>query len=407
MATTPKNQDEFMSQAVGFVKKAKAGGVSNTALKNTLMFQFDNMKQEQTRMNAANAQALAQSKFDYSKIADERDFDYRKTTDDRKYAQEQKEDPKNFLQTMSGSGQSYLQDVTDGQGNFVDIIRQNPQLSMDEKLALAQANINKYGQFKESPQEVASMLGLSAKDVADSGLVGVDPNDVGASDPYTWATKNNVLDLITAKTAGEREGQIKALQQLGPEEYRRSMPLDDLLSDKELGQREKGTDLINQLSQIRTIIEDGNSSKNIQGVGPFGQHRPDWMTNAEGTQLKQLITGFTAEKMKELSGAAVSDSEVERLGKAFMQEGNTEENIAVKAKTLQNALEIGQEMQEIAKRNKLTLDEAYKQHGASAFQSKGESVPNWIKEGGVSGSGSMDAAISEDEYNDLFDELGI
>lgn len=79
-------------------------------------------------------------------------FEKPKTEEEKKAEAEQ-----SVFNKIGTSGKRLIEDVTDDQGSFIDIIRQNPTLSEDEKLALARANVNKYGGFKESPQELVDM----------------------------------------------------------------------------------------------------------------------------------------------------------------------------------------------------------------------------------------------------------
>jgi hypothetical protein len=71
------------------------------------------------------------------------------------------------LQKIGKSGKTLLEEVLDGLGSFVDVIRENPGLTEEEIVALARANVNKFGQFKESNEELRQM-GLGV--VADAGL---------------------------------------------------------------------------------------------------------------------------------------------------------------------------------------------------------------------------------------------
>ena len=72
-----------------------------------------------------------------------------------------------ILKKLSSNGKTFLDEVIDGQGSFADVINQNPQLNESEILELARTNVNKFGQFKESSEELRA-LGLGI--IADNGL---------------------------------------------------------------------------------------------------------------------------------------------------------------------------------------------------------------------------------------------
>lgn len=83
-----------------------------------------------------------------------------------------------ILNRTTSKGKTFLDEVTDGLGSFVDIIRENPGLTRDEILELAQANVNKFGAFGESNQQLYEMgLGI----IAEAGLNKESQGNVGAT----------------------------------------------------------------------------------------------------------------------------------------------------------------------------------------------------------------------------------
>jgi len=199
-------------------------------------------------------------------------------------------------------------------------------------------------------------------------------------DSLSYVFENFGSKYLNAKTVEERKRQADIIQKYGLKAFLENSPLTDLMSENELEKREKATSLMNELGSMVSII--GSGHKNVQGVGPLGQMRPAWMTNAEGTNLKQLITNFTAQRMQEISGAAVSDEEVKRLGNALPLVGDSEKVIYDKANNILNSLQIGQELQELAKREDITIDQAYKKYGANMFSQRGMPVPDWLNKSG-------------------------
>ena len=93
------------------------------------------------------------------------------------------------------------------------------------------------------------------------------------------------------------------------------------------------------LRQIETYIaslaEEGGIG-NLPGVGPAGGRTPGIFTSAQGKKLRSLIAGFSNLRLKERSGAAVTESELNR----FMEElagGSTATNEAVLLSALGDA----------------------------------------------------------------------
>lgn len=254
------------------------------------------------------------------------------------------------------------------------------------------------GELTEA-QKVAITEGVAELKLDEKGGYIVVPKEKALS-PMQWAADNQVMNYLTGKDIGAREAQAAAMQRLGVEGYFKASPLPDLLSEKETTAREAASALLNQASSIVSQVEGRNGqAKNASGVGLLGRFRPDFTLGSEGKTLRQDITNLTAAKMKEISGAAISEQEAARLAKALPQIGDTEKTIMTKAKNIADAVEIGLQMQEFAKRERLTLDQAYKKYGAQAFSEKGQPVPSWIKGGSSKSPGSSQPGLP-DKNND-------
>jgi hypothetical protein len=154
--------------------------------------------------------------------------------------------------------------------------------------------------------------------------------------------------------------------------------------------------LIKSASEIYSAVT-GQTGENINapGVGIVAGKLPSWLISGKGQDLRSKVTQLTADKIKELSGAAVSDREVQRLSKYLPQVGDTEAIIAAKTKTIMNSISIGLKMQEKAKLENLTLDQAYEQYGAQEYQNIGEEVPSWLKGSSSGGTQSSGYSIVE------------
>lgn len=91
------------------------------------------------------------------------------------------------LRTRIGkTGKSLIEEVTDGLGNFSDILRENPDLSQEEVYELARINTNKYGAFAETPEQLREM-GLSPEIMDQLGIPRA--GGVAKSDPQEILNK--------------------------------------------------------------------------------------------------------------------------------------------------------------------------------------------------------------------------
>lgn len=198
-------------------------------------------------------------------------------------------------------------------------------------------------------------------------------------DPFMEVYENYGSKYLTGKSMDERRQQAAVIQKYGLKPYLENAPLTDLLTPNELEKREAATGILNDLSQLSSLLQGDNGVKNLQGIGPAGRFRPEFLTNREGITAKQLITNFTAQRMNEISGAAVSDKEVRRLSDALPTIGDSEKTIRDKVNNIENSILIGLELQEVAKREDITLDQAYKKYGADLFKMRGQVVPDWLK----------------------------
>lgn len=184
MNMVPDNMGDFAQKALSFSQKAQSNGVSNIAIKNTIDMMHGLTKGKIEQRQREQEMRLKREQFEYGKSQDSianqlarEKFDWQKQMSDR----ESGTVSTGILSKQAASGKSFLEDVTDGQGNFIDVIRQNPNLSQEDILALAQANVNKYGQFRETPEELRA-LGLPVEYMGEMGLIsGVDPSSTGSS----------------------------------------------------------------------------------------------------------------------------------------------------------------------------------------------------------------------------------
>lgn len=192
------------------------------------------------------------------------------------------------------------------------------------------------------------------------------------ADPVAEVYKQNGGDLLTAKTAAEREAQAKTILNAGGvAKYRSQVPLDQLLTDKESENRQSA------LETMRVAADLADINDRVKGAG-LGGLLPQWALSTEGRINRANIAELTATRMKQISGVAISDKEVQRLQQYLPSKWDSDATVRDKATRIYNALAIGLEMQDLAKKNGLTLDEAYKQFGTQVYAKYKEDLPDWI-----------------------------
>lgn len=183
---------------------------------------------------------------------------------------------------------------------------------------------------------------------------------------------------VTAKKA--KADAIMALG--GVKKYLENATTNDLFTTEELTKMK----LANELMMYAGNIVGATKNKDAPAVGTLGKFRFGPLVGKEGASLRADIGQLSSEKMKELSGAAISEQEMKRLTEFLPTRWDDENNIQFKSERLFNGLSIGLKMAELAKRNNLTLNEAYVKFAGEVYPQYGESVPAWInKQASVSG----------------------
>jgi hypothetical protein len=234
-----------------------------------------------------------------------------------------------ILNQPSATGKTFLEEVTDDQGSFADIIRQNPQLSQDEILTLARANVNKYGQFRESTEELRDMgLGF----IADAGLNEEGSDLIGAfSGELTPQQRSQVYSLPGASeliqqgsSQADRDAIAAGIMQAGSvEEYRKQIGMGEGQQDQvnslqaKIGESTSGErkDIADYRSFLETAMEVKNKIddfKNRQAAtGPVASLLP-FVGSENAKQARSDLASFADEIRKGLFGAAVSEAEMKR-----------------------------------------------------------------------------------------------
>ena len=194
---------------------------------------------------------------------------------------------------------------------------------------------------------------------------------------YSEVDEDTALEIVN-KTGrrllsgglGEKKAQAKAILSYGSvDKYLKEAPLDDIYSLKafkdEAENDEKAYDLLRRVDSALQYFPKGSGvdlfgEGNISGplAGNFLGIRPK--TRKARSQARAAIGELSAEKIKELSGAAVSDTEFERLTTFLPDKGMQEDEVASKLDSLKRAVEMNLEAREDAVRSGQSVSSYWK-----------------------------------------------
>lgn len=190
-------------------------------------------------------------------------------------------------------------------------------------------------------------------------------------------------------TAGERAAISEdILESGGVIAYRKQLPEDKLFSTDELKARGLAVALLKNAGESVTAIDNGGAGLGWQG------YLPGKFITPEGTLNRASVGDLTAAKMKEISGAVISEPEVRRLAQFLPTKTDTDAEIKIKADRLYKGTAVGLEMQKLAKINGLLLEDAYVKFAEDVYPKYGEEIPEWVKKlNGATNSGSQPSGV--------------
>jgi hypothetical protein len=216
------------------------------------------------------------------------------------------------------------------------------------------------------------------------GSLTVTDDPANMSDSQATAKVREILGMDIELGSSEADRGARAKTILAKLSRGEKIALLDLMNPAETTARTNASNLMNSASAIYGQVTDPITGKpiNAAGVGTWGggsKYNPFERYLGRGTDLRSAITLLTADKIKEISGAAVSDREVARLNGALPQPTDSEARIAEKTKKMANIIRVGLDMQEKAKMENLSLDQAYDKYGYEVYEKYGEPPPTWLK----------------------------
>lgn len=202
-----------------------------------------------------------------------------------------------ILSRVSASGKTFLEEVTDGFGNFSDVLRNNPGLSQEEVYELARVNAQKFGAFRENDEQLRAM-GLSPELMDELGIPrATSTGDSSEIDGYIRLINEGKMKLENVP-AEMRNKVVSALSSVAPEQFS--------------GPSDESKKIISVIDQL--LEEDTNPMTGTLQLRAFiPGTRVQKAVNLDD-QLKGLLSLENREKLK--GSGAISDFESRTLEKA-------------------------------------------------------------------------------------------
>lgn len=157
----------------------------------------------------------------------------------------------------------------------------------------------------------------------------------------------------------------------GVDQYKKRLPLRELITEKEIGDLKTQTDLNTMITQALSSFGD----KSGIGTGFFAQLIPGFVAGKTTRAQRRAVESVRSTYQKLISGATVSDAEVKRLSKFLPTSGKTEKQNIEDLQKLQRDININQRIFEIGKREGLTANQAFEEYGRQIFDEFGVSFP--------------------------------
>lgn len=142
----------------------------------------------------------------------------------------------------------------------------------------------------------------------------------------------------------------------------------DLMSDKENLAYDAADTL---LSKIDYAINKFTGKSGPGGTGPLAQFVPQFVATKNMNELRNAIATVSPEKIKEISGVAVSDREFERLKDQLPAAGLTEEENLRRLNEMKNIIMLGQQLKILSLMDNITLNQAYDKYAPALYAQLG------------------------------------
>ena len=164
----------------------------------------------------------------------------------------------------------------------------------------------------------------------------------------------------------------------GISEYKKQIPLIELINDKEETDIQTQTDLLQLIDQGINLF---SGQKTKLGTGPLAALIPGFAAGETTRNLRRSVENVKSQYAKILSGATISDNEMKRLEQFLPSSNKTEQQNLEDLKKLSRDIQINQLIFEKGKREGLTANQAYNKYGKEVFNQFGVGENQSTQEG--------------------------
>ncbi len=191
---------------------------------------------------------------------------------------------------------------------------------------------------------------------------------------FSEVVRQGGRNLLKGKTISERESEAEVILSFGGvSSFRQQAPLRDLLSVKQLEKDQQSTDLLSDVQVLQQLFPVGTKADFFrQGnlTGPIAS-KLGFLRSQDQQTAQALIAELSTEKIKILSGVAVSPKEFERLRKFLPDARDQENEVATKLDALDRAIRMNQAIREEALRTGKTVSEVFRMDSKRFFREFG------------------------------------
>lgn len=228
-----------------------------------------------------------------------------KAAQEAQLAQAQQNSVGDQLKQIKGrSGKSLFEEVVDGQGNFMDVIRENPGLSQEQVYELARINTQAYGAFKESPDQLRSM-GLSPEIMDQLGIPRAGQAGTGStSDAIALAQLVASGQMKLESVPADMRGAVANEMAKNPQVQKPQISPEVQKANDEV------VSLANEILSMDTKSITGNMRLGL--LNPFDSNAKT--ANAKLDQLKGKLALAMREKLR--GQGTITDKETDMIEKA-------------------------------------------------------------------------------------------
>lgn len=214
--------------------------------------------------------------------------------------------------------------------------------------------------------EYGKLTGAIPKTPTDSMITG--------QDAYSEVIKQGGRDLIKGKTKAERETEAETILSFGGvSDYRQKASLKDIYTDAQSKANDAATSLLQDVGVLQQIFPVGTKADIwMKGnlTGPIAA-RKGFLRTGKQIQAQAMVQEMSTQKIKELSGVAVSPKEMERL-RGFLPDARDQENeVANKLDALDRGIRMNMAIRDEAARTGKTESEVFAQKKDMYYQQFG------------------------------------